>query len=315
MSVVKKCLKCGRVRPVSRGKVGKCPYCEIDTIWKTEEWRTFNKILRKIPINTLTKPLSAIQPPPSISTNTVLDDLFGGGLKRGQLVEIYGEFASGKTQFIKTCLVESKGLVVYVDSEQTFSPTRIKQIAKERGKTDEEIAGLDERILLFQPRNWKEQVAVFSQLPKIIENNGGEVDLILVDSLMVFFREEKDFLGREHLYVRQGLVRIHLANIRNLARDHDAVAIITNQVVSNPNVTMFTRSYDRKTGAGGDTVRHIPDIILFFRKAKDPKRIARLMDSVELPNMEVVFIINEKGIDNLPEPAKEEAEEEPVEEP
>ena len=309
----KKCRKCGRELPKKRGGgYESCSYCEIDVLWKTEEWKSFDKLLRKVDVRPVLTPMTTLKKSPFLKTNTCLDELFAGGIRRGQLVEVWGEYASGKTEFCLSCVAESTGKVIYVDSEHTFVPDRLVEIAKARGKTEEEIKNLDKRILYYEPENWKEQMAVFHQLPKIKE---GELDLIIVDSLMAYFREEEDFLGRQNLFTRQGLVRIHLAKIRRIARKLGAVAIVTNQAVSNPNVTQFTRSYERKSGAGGDTVRHIPEVILSFRKAKDPKRIARIMDSLELPNLERAFILSEKGVDDIPkEEAKVTPEEPEIEE-
>jgi len=299
-----KCLKCGREREVTTsGKTKPCVHCEVDILWKTEEWRKFDRLMRNIIIKPQKNPISTAKVQTVIKTNTVLDEMFGGGLRRGQLVEIYGPFASGKTQFCFTAIVESKGKVIYVDSEGTFSANRIKQIAKARGKKIEDI---DAKILRYEPTNWREQIAIFHQLPKDMSN----VDLIIVDSLMVFFRESKDFIGRENLYIRQSLARVHLSELRRIAKKHGCAIVITNQVVANPNITPYTRMEDRETGSGGHSVHHIPDVRLYFRKAKNPKRIAYLMDSSELEPMQRVFVINAKGIDDVVEEKEEKKEEE-----
>jgi len=250
--------------------------------------------MKNVTIKPQKNPISTATIQTVIKTNTVLDEMFGGGLRRGQLVEIYGPYASGKTQFCFTAIVESKGKVIYVDSEGTFSAKRITQISKERGK---KIVDVDAKILRYEPTNWREQLAIFHQLPKDMEN----VDLIIVDSLMVFFRESKDFIGRENLYIRQSLARVHLSELRRIAKKYGCAVIVTNQVVANPNITPYTRMEDRETGSGGHSVHHIPDVRLYFRKAKNPKRIAYLMDSSELEPMQRVFVINHKGIDDVSE--------------
>ena len=301
------CKKCGNVIPDERYK--DCPKCSIDEIWKTQEWRKISDVFKKIPVKPITNPLSTIKEPPYLMTGTVLDELFGGGLRRGQLVEIFGSWGSGKTQFCFTAVVESKQKVIFVDSEETFSVERIKEIARARGKSDEEIANLDKRILLYKPRDWREQLAILHQLPE-----ADDVDLIIVDSLMAFFREEEDFVGRQTLPLRQSLARIHLSKLkRDIGKRYNAVVIITNQVTAVPDSNPYTPNYEKEQGVGGYSIHHVPQVILYFRKAKDPKRIARVMKSNEHANEERVFKLGVSGIEDTAKTKEGEKEEQETE--
>src|SRR5881397_3789917 len=71
-----------------------------------------------------------------------LDELLLGGIETQAVTEFYGEFGSGKSQICHTlCItagqpVESGGLnsgVIYIDTEGTFRPERLEQIARARG--------------------------------------------------------------------------------------------------------------------------------------------------------------------------------------
>ncbi|MHA1505261.1 MAG: DNA repair and recombination protein RadA, partial [Candidatus Heimdallarchaeota archaeon] len=75
------------------------------------------------------------------TSSTQLDDLLGDGIYTGEITEISGEFASGKTQICFQLSVNVQlskemggieGTVYYIDTEGTFSSTRIAQIANER---------------------------------------------------------------------------------------------------------------------------------------------------------------------------------------
>ena len=68
-----------------------------------------------------------------------LDDLLAGGIETQAVTEFYGEFGSGKTQICHTlCVITQlpleqgglQGTVVYVDTENTFRPERIAEIAR-----------------------------------------------------------------------------------------------------------------------------------------------------------------------------------------
>ena len=67
-----------------------------------------------------------------------LDELLGGGFETQSICEVFGEFGSGKTQIghqlaVNTLLpVDQGGLggeVFYIDTEDTFRPERIAQMA------------------------------------------------------------------------------------------------------------------------------------------------------------------------------------------
>src|SRR3989344_4786235 len=64
-----------------------------------------------------------------------LDTLLGGGIETGAITECFGEFGSGKTQIGHTMAVRVQkqipgAIVVYIDTENTFRPARIIQIAE-----------------------------------------------------------------------------------------------------------------------------------------------------------------------------------------
>ena len=71
-----------------------------------------------------------------------LDELLLGGIETQAVTEFYGEFGSGKSQICHTlCAMASRplsekgldGSVIYIDTEGTFRPERLQQIAASRG--------------------------------------------------------------------------------------------------------------------------------------------------------------------------------------
>ena len=87
--------------------------------------------------NTLLERRSEVQK--LTSGSAALDELLGGGFETQAIVEVYGEFGSGKTQIghqlaVNTLLpLEQGGFdgeVFYIDTEDTFRPERIAQMAE-----------------------------------------------------------------------------------------------------------------------------------------------------------------------------------------
>src|SRR5918992_751550 len=77
-----------------------------------------------------------------------LDDLLLGGIETQAVTEFYGEFGSGKSQICHTLCATARqpiavggldGGVIYVDTEGTFRPERVEQIARSRGIDPTEI--------------------------------------------------------------------------------------------------------------------------------------------------------------------------------
>ena len=71
-----------------------------------------------------------------------LDGLFGGGIESGAITECYGEFSAGKSSLAHQLAVNvqlpkelggGEGIAVWLDTESTFRPERIKQIAENNG--------------------------------------------------------------------------------------------------------------------------------------------------------------------------------------
>lgn len=78
-----------------------------------------------------------------ISTgSSALNALIGGGIEAGAVTEFYGAYGSGKTAIAHHLAVTTQlplesgganGMVVWIDTEGTFRPERVKQIAEHMG--------------------------------------------------------------------------------------------------------------------------------------------------------------------------------------
>jgi meiotic recombination protein DMC1 len=88
-----------------------------------------------------------------------LDKLLGGGIQTMSITEAFGEFRCGKTQLSHTLAVACQlpvsmgggnGKVAFIDTEGTFRPERIEQIAKRFG-VDPEMA--KENVSVHANRN------------------------------------------------------------------------------------------------------------------------------------------------------------------
>lgn len=274
----------------------------LKAIGKTKE---YHSSLKGIEVETVLNPLSE-EPPKRILTGTALDRILSrsNGIEEGSTCEFYGEYASGKTQVCMALAAEAivMGLVIFIDSEHTFRGDRFREICESRGIDVEKHA---ENLLLYRPEDWIEQEAITLQLPEFDENGElYEVRLVVVDSLMKHWASSPEFYGRENLTNRQQLVRAQLERLARYARRHGAVLVYTNQIYDKPVDTAFAPLEARVGSRGGRTVEHIGDYRLFFRKGRGNLRYARLVDSPDIPLLEVPFVLEVSGIMDIVNPVE-----------
>jgi len=230
-----------------------------------------------------------------ISTGVrALDELLGGGIETRAVTEVVGEFGSGKTQLchqlaVMVQLPEGMGglgaKAVYIDTENTFRPERIAQIARARGLDPDHVLN---NIFYARAHSADHQMVLVEQAKQLIRQHGAA--LLIVDSVMAHFRAE--FPGRENLAERQQKLNKHIADLLRLADAYDVAVVVTNQVMAQPDA--FFGNPLRP--AGGNILAHGSTYRIWLRKSKENARIAKIFDSPYHPEGEASFRITEEGL-------------------
>jgi DNA repair protein RadA len=223
-----------------------------------------------------------------------LDELLGGGLESSCITEFYGEFGSGKTQITHQLCVNNFRPVddggneahsVYIDTENTFRPERIIQMAMAYDLDPTEVL---QSIHVARAFNSHHQMLLVEKAKDITKDH--PIRLMVVDSLTAHFRAE--YIGRGALAERQQKLNKHLHNIMQFADLNKAVIAVTNQVAAKPDAFFG----DPTRAIGGHILGHTSTFRLYLRKSKGNRRIARLIDSPNLPEGEAVISISEDGV-------------------
>ena len=232
------------------------------------------KLLKKIPTGT-----------------EAFDNLLGGGVECGSLTEIYGENGSGKTQFCLTlCVMVQKhlgGKVLFIDTENTFRPERIVQIAE---ANDMDVNETLDNIIIARAYNSAHQYLTLEEAGNTIRENN--IKLIISDSGTGLFRAE--YVGRSTLSERQGKLQKYWHLMARLAETYKIAIVATNQILTDPG-QMFG---DPNKPVGGNVVGHTPTYILYIRKS-GKKRVVRITKSPHQAETEVVFMLTEEGIGDV----------------
>jgi DNA repair protein RadA len=223
-----------------------------------------------------------------------LDNLLGGGVETQAITEFFGEFGSGKTQLchqlaVNVQLPEDKGGIgktaIYIDTENTFRPERIIQMAQAYDLEPEKVL---ENIIVARAYNSDHQMLIVEKSEEIIKEKN--VGLIVVDSLTSHFRS--DYSGRGMLADRQQKLNRHMHTLQRMADIYNLTVVVTNQVMARPDFFFG----DPTAPIGGHIVGHCSTFRVYLRKSKGGKRVARLIDSPSLPEGEAIFTVLAEGV-------------------
>lgn len=212
-----------------------------------------------------------------ICVHPAFDELLGGGIPPSVLTHIYGTPSSGKTNFalMACCSAAKKGKVVYVDAEGGFSVERLRQIA---GDDAEKTL---KNIMLIKPTTFEEQKVSLDKVADIAAK--GEVRLVVVDSIALLYRLEKERDIRE--FGRM------LAKLLRIARKYEVCVLMLNQVYTDIDSGKITP-------VGGGINRYWSKIMLETGVADDGTRFMILRKHLYKPDgLRVDYQITGNGIE------------------
>ena len=236
----------------------------------------------------------------------LFDQILKGGLETQCIVEFHGAFGCGKTQMVHqlaysgVCEKARGGFespVIFLDTENTFRPERIVDIARYHGDSDLEIEKKLKNIHHCVVKSCNDQEDIMQQLSKGIYTAlkcSAEPKLIIVDSIIANYRTE--FLGREMLAERQRRLNKFLKNALNFAMRNNGLVVLTNQVSAIPNA-MFGPTMKP---VGGHVVGHAATYRFEIRRRSGVNRLIKIIDSPDLPNAEIPIAITKDGIGSIP---------------
>jgi DNA repair protein RadA len=225
-----------------------------------------------------------------------LDKLLGRGVETGAITEAYGAYGSGKSQLAHSLALNvqlpheqggADGMAVFIDTEGTFRPERIKQMAAAKGMDPQKAL---KNILAARAFNSDHQMLLAEKIPELINEKKMPIKLVIIDSLTSHFRAE--FSGRGQLADRQQKLNKHIHALLKLAEQFNLAVYITNQVMANPAV-MFG---DPTTAIGGHIVGHASTYRMYLRRGKKGSRVAKMIDAPNLPESETVFWLTTAGL-------------------
>ncbi|KAL7720124.1 DNA repair protein RAD51-like protein [Entamoeba marina] len=229
-----------------------------------------------------------------------LDKLLHGGFETGSITELFGEFRTGKSQLChQLCITTqlgtdvggAEGRVIYIDTEGTFRPERLTEIA-ERYELDPEEAL--NNVVVARAHNTDHQLELLQQASAMM--SADRYGLLIIDSATALYRT--DYSGRGELSARQMHLAKFLRALQRIADEFSVAVVLTNQVVATVDGAASMFGGDTKKPIGGNIIAHASTTRLYLRKGKGDSRICKIYDSPCLPESEATFCIKGNGIDD-----------------
>ena len=219
--------------------------------------------------------------------SNAINRLLGGGFFAQRIYEIYGEYRSGKTQLCHALATSFQNLyatskwpeILYIDTENTFRPERVLEIAAARNLN---LRNILEHITVVKLQNFSSQQILFRKLYETIKKR--HIGLLIVDSFTNYFRKEiaQDF-DRYSLF--KNILIEQLTTLVHIRDAFPTCIILTNQVRSR-----FDTLDESKVRPVADAIiGTFASEIFFLRVTRDEKHYFRIIRSIFGPEGEVEF--------------------------
>jgi DNA repair protein RadA len=224
--------------------------------------------------------------------------IMAGGISTGRITEVYGAFKSGKTNLSHTLCVTTQlakekgglgGGVLYIDTENTFSKSKIERIAKRFGLDLKKALG---NIFHCRIYSTDHQLQMIHASEKAIKEKGAK--LIIVDSLTALVRAE--YVGIGMLAPRQAALNKIIHDLSRIAETYNVAVLVTNQVS-----TVMKGTFSANDAIGGNIVAHGCHFRVQFKTSgfsanSSLERTATVVDAPDLAPESTNFFITEAGI-------------------
>jgi DNA repair protein RadA len=198
-----------------------------------------------------------------------LDHLLGGGLEPKTITQFYGPPGSGKTQLCFTfcCVLSSHFKCLYIDTEGTFRPERIIQIAEAR-----KINISLQNIFVSKVFSTIELEKSIDNIDKLIQSDPA-IKLVIIDSMTNLYKVE--YCGPAKLSQRQQQLNKYMHKLRHIAQIKNVAVVITNQVYSD----YSNSSYRKDISVGGYSISYPCTNIINLLKRDSYSMIAEIVKS------------------------------------
>ena len=233
---------------------------------------------------------------PSGSNN--FDEILGGGFCSGKQYLIFGANRTGKTLLCHQLCVQAYKLfsrisnnmnlmlIYYFDTENTFRPERIKDLAS---PFNFEYTKILKRILVAKILSSSALLLSLKDLEEMLENNFCNV--LIIDTINNYYRSDLSNNNFSFAKAKEAFLT-SLENINELTKKYNLITIATAQIT--PNFT--ENAITRELPVGNQFINHFfSDYIYLSHKDKE-QIYFHLINSLGLSEKRFLYKITSAGI-------------------
>jgi len=194
-----------------------------------------------------------------------LDKLLNGGLPIDGVSLVYGEAETGKSSLAVQCAVNTARIgckTLFIDSDGTFSPRRLSQIAY---YDSEKVSPL---ITLVKPTTFEEQAMAIDNLDAYITEKAW---LVVVDTITSLYRAELGESNKTFALNRE--LNRQVACLAQFAKTHKVAVLIVSQVRS-----VFAETYVSIEPVATRVLKFWSEVVLNLKHADQPRVIKALLE-------------------------------------
>ena len=232
------------------------------------------------------------------SGSSNFDEILGGGFCSGKKYLIFGANKTGKTQLCHQLCVQAYKLlsvklyrknmiqIYYFDTENTFRPERIKDLASSSNLEYEKVLKsilvakiMSNSALLFSLKDFVEN----------LKNNHGSV--LIVDTINNYYRSDLSNNNISFAKTKDIFLKI-LEIIDKLTEEYNLITVVTAQV--SPNFT--ENAIIRELPVGNQFLNHFFSNYIYLSYKNEKKSYVQMINSLRVPNKKLIFKITSNGI-------------------
>jgi len=227
----------------------------------------------------------------STSSNN-FNKAIGGGFFTGKVYVVFGANKTGKTQICHQLSVqafENSFKVVYLDTENTFRPERVRELAESNKFNSEKTL---KNIYVSKIMSNNALLLKLDELDFIFKSNN--VKLLIIDSINNFFRIERSDKEISFLKAKTTFFKI-LEKISNLTLRFQLITILTAQVAPN----FIEEAVVKEFPVGIQYLNHFFSEVLYLSYKEKDMIYIHMVNSHMLPEKKIVFSITKRGIEDF----------------
>ena len=183
------------------------------------------------------------KPEPFTTADIEIDELLGGGVFTNGITEVFGESSTGKSQFLMQLSLsvqlprEAGGLggkSVYITTEGDLSTQRIEEMVLTRPVFVKHNVSQKNIFTVSCNDLMTQEHIVNVQLPVLLEQNNGEIKLVIIDSISHHMRVELQSNSFRESHENRHYIDDMAEKLNLLSKKYSVAIVVTNQVGDKP---------------------------------------------------------------------------------